>query len=257
MSLEGQRRRRELACPIDQNPAPFARRKSRNQHGEIARPVGSQMARRRNRVTTHRAGDVEGSAAQPRNAQALEGDVRPAFDRLQHRRAAVNLRFADAGDMERAGAERNRKVHVADHFCGGEARQRVDVERIGCEVQIEAASLAAGRRCEGKRAGQRRSIQRQLEIASGEPGRRRFDLARQRGAAISERFADCRDLGHGLRRAEARPVAKQPKVGAAEINVAAELRRCAGVEIAFAPDSALPRETEAEAQMQRRPWLRC
>ena len=81
-----------------------------------------------------------------------------------------------------------------------------------------------GRTCEGKRAGQCRSIQRQLEIASGEPGRRRFDLALERGAAISERFADRRDLGHGLRRAEARPLAKQPKVGAAEINVAVELR---------------------------------
>ena len=89
---------------------------------------------------------------------------------------------------------------------------------------IEAACLAAGRTCEGERAGQRRAIQRQLEIASGEPGRRRFDRARERGAAISERFADRRDLGHGLRRAEARPVAKQREVGAAEINVAAELR---------------------------------
>ena len=74
----------------------------------------------------------------------------------------------------------------------------------------------------------------------------------ERGAAIGERFADGRDLGRGFRRAEARPIAKQPKVGAAEINVALELRRYFGVEIAFARYSALPRETEVETQMQRR-----
>ena len=256
VSLEGQRRRRELACAIDQNPAPFARRKSRNQHGEIAHPVGSQMAaspqssRDPSRPAMSR--EAPPSPATLKRSRVMFGPLLTAFS---DRRAAVDLRFADAGDMQRAGAERNRKVHVADHFRGGEARQRVDVERIGCEVEIEAASLAAGRTCEGERTGQCRSIQRQLEIASGEPGRRRFDLARQRGAAISERFADCRDLGHGLRRAEARPVAKQRKVGAAEINVAVELRRSAGVEIAFARNSALPRETEVEAQMQRRPWL--
>ena len=152
-------------------------------------PVGSQMAGRRERVAIRRSLHVERGAAQTRHAQALEGYFRPGFDRLQRHRSAVDLRFADAGDMQRARIERNRKVHVADHVCDGEARQRVDVERIGCEVEGEAGGVAAGRTCEGKRAGQRRSIQRQLEIAQETPGRRGFDLALERGAAIGERFA--------------------------------------------------------------------
>ena len=121
--------------------------------------------------------------------------------------------------------------------------------------RVEAAGFAAGGSGEGEGACQGRAVHRQPQIACGESGRGRFEAARQRGAAIGERLTNGHDFGGALRRAEARPVAKKRKVGGAELDIAAEFRRRASFEIAFAPQSALPGQAEVVAQMQRRAGL--
>ena len=65
-------------------------------------------------------------------------------------------------------------------------------------------------------------------------------------------MAERRDLGHGRRRAESRPIAQEREVRALESNVAPKLWFRAGLEVSVPTQTRFPWEAEVEAEIERR-----
>ena len=68
------------------------------------------------------------------------------------------------------GVERERNVEIAEPFALPlRLRRRVDVERVGLEIQEDTPARAVQRLREGHRAGEIRAIQRSFRLRSEKP----------------------------------------------------------------------------------------
>ena len=245
--LQNRLGRRELIRARGQHAAVAPGRDARDQLREIGemRGVELQLAppagRRRLRPRPR-------SLAPPRSAMAsLSSDslspVLPAFSESEPPSTAACPTRAIRSFAASSASETSKSP--SQFAAAGEVRRRVDVERVGLEIQEHAPARAVQRLREGQRAGEIRAVQPELQVAQRKADRRGFEIARSptppnRAARAMNAFRRSAKTGA--------PSESQSASAAGSPTCASTAPRNSGA----APSSMRPREFDMAAARQRR-----
>ena len=238
MRLEGESGRRQKSGALGQRAAPFPRREPGHEEREVLQPIRAQATVRRDPVLPDRALSVEACAAEARNAQAVEGDVRSSFGDFQRERAAVDLGVVDAGDVyvsaARKATSRGRRSMLCRHRRSGAHPHRAGRSR----GPLRGGPIPPFGACESERTSKVGSIERDLQVASRKPDAHASICPKaMRGDQPARRRAR-RDRPQIRRPRGARPLAKKREVLATEVDHPVELRPRARLEIALSAEPA-------------------
>ena len=135
----------------------------------------------------------ERRSPRPRRRQVRTATTSPAkfvagLGQFERQRAAFEPGVAGPTNPQFRRLQRQRQIGVADQRGAGvEIRQRVDVERVAVQIHEQARAFPCDRRGVGDRAGERRAIQRQIEVTGRKRDRR--DLAPLRSPKRCDRAA--------------------------------------------------------------------
>ena len=210
--------------------------------------VGPERARRRER-----------SAAEPGEVEPVDREFGTGSCEPEDERSALDPGFADVGDAEGLRVERERDVIAFRERSGGvEARQRLDVERVGGEVRVDPALRCAGGKRDRDRARQNRSPDGDFQGIRGDALCARPDIAGGGeacgGRRLGQSLGPPREGPGAL--ALPRPAAEPRRIFGRNVQPPLEARRGASLYMALASNARATRQAEVEARRERRARLR-
>ena len=189
-----------------------------HQRGEVGEARGVDPRAERAGLRADRAGRLDRGAAEIGDRESFEAKVLARPRERERERAAVDLAFAEPGDVDRARFEGEREIDVAQKIAtGADIGKRVDVERVRAQIHEQPSAIGADRAGGGERTGERRSLEHELQVSRGESGRGEVDVACHRGRTIGERCADGVEPGRQFGRSRRKPFAKAAEIAEARV----------------------------------------